>query len=796
MTNISYRNPAIAVEDRVSDLLARMTVDEKAAQVASPFGAVVDVHTPPEHGWGSAAAALSPLDVPPREAARKANELQRKHVEETRLGIPVLFAEEALLGFKVRDATVYPDAIAQAATWQPELIEEMAAAIGRQMAAVGVRQALSPLADTARDPRWGRVEETYGEDPYLVGCMATAYVRGLLNADADRPVIATLKHFIGYSASDGGRNTGPAQLGERELRETHGIPFEMAIRDGGALGVMPAYNAVDGVPITASRQYLTGLLREQFGFDGLVVSDLGAIDMLHSKHGVAEDQADALAKALRAGVDMELDNRVSTRQIVDAVRDGVVVEADLDRAVASVLRMKFRLGLFENPYVDVQSVPETFDGEADRRLSRRIAEQSVILLKNDQVDGRPLLPLEAGIRSIAVIGPNADRPLGQLGNYSYPVLDSITKRFAFAANPEARPDEVAALMGGMGPDDARLLVDSVPIVTFLDGIRRRAGEAVRVSYEAGCSVAGQDRAGIAAAVEAAARAEVAVVVVGDQAGINGFGTVGEGLDSTDCELPGVQRELVQAVVATGTPTVVVLSHGRPFVLGWMHAKVPAIVSSFFGGEEAGSAVASVLFGDVNPGGRVPMGFLETAGAAPAPYGRSAQSREYLNGDGGFVYPFGHGLSYTTFRYSDLEVERQVRTDGVIRVSFGLSNTGSRRGDEVVQVYGHDVVARTARPARSLLAFRRVSLEPGAAARIQVEIPTSMLALWDPTDGWIVEPGLVRLFVGTSSKAIRLRGEVRLVGHEHRAAASRPLFSTITVGQLSEAVHESLVVAES
>jgi beta-glucosidase-like glycosyl hydrolase len=776
--NISA-DPSMPVEDRVQDLLNRMTLEEKAAQTAAPFGAAVDVHRPPPTGWGNATAAFSSLGLTPREAARAGNELQRKHVEGTRLGIPVLLAEEALIGLKVRDATTFPDAIAQAATWDPELVAEMARRIGTQMASLGVRQALSPLADVARDPRWGRVEETYGEDPYLVGTMATAFVHGLQGAVPGTPLIATLKHFVGYSASDGGRNTGPAQLGPRELREVHTLPFEMAIRVGGARGAMPAYNSIDGVPVTGSRAYLTDLLRDELGFDGIVISDLGAVAQLHNKHHTAEDIVTAFAQALPAGVDLDLDNKVSSDQIADAVRAGVLDEVDLDRAVANVLRAKFRIGLFERPYVDVEAVPETLDSAEDRALARKIAEQSTVLLQNQSSGGRPLLPLSHGLGTIAVIGPNADRPMGQLGNYSYQVLDSVTQRFSLAGDPQARPEEVQELVGNLSADDAELLVESVPIVSFLDGIRRRVGAETTVMHEAGCPVAADDRSGIPAAVEAATAADVAVLVVGDQAGINGFGTVGEGLDSAECALPGVQRELVEAVVATGTPTVVVLSHGRPYVLGWMAELVPAIVTGFFGGEESGNAMAAVLFGDVNPAGRLPMAMLRTAGAAPAPYSRTTHGREYVDGSAGALFPFGHGLSYTQFEYRDLEIDRETEpTEGVVDLSFTIANVGDRAGDEVVQVYGQDVVGRTARPGRKLVAFRRLHLEPNEGARVSVSVPSSMFALWDTEEGWVVEPGVVKFFVGASSAAIRLRGEATLTGEVHHPGSDRPLVSTI------------------
>jgi beta-glucosidase len=775
-----YKNASLPVGLRIGDLLGRMTLAEKAAQLAAPFGVVVDVHNPPPTGWGAAIASLSPLGLPPREAAARGNELQRKHIEDTRLGIPVLLGEEALLGLKVHDATTYPDAIAQAATWDPDLIQRMSHLIGIQMVRLGVRLALSPLADVARDPRWGRVEETYGEEPYLVGSMATAFVRGLQGADPEVPVIATLKHFIGYGASDGGRNTEPAHLGPNELREVHATPFEMAIREGGARGVMPSYNSIDGVPVTGSKAHLQALLREDLGFEGLVISDLEAVLQLHTKHGVAPDPVHAFAQALKAGVDLDLDNQVSSDVLIEAVNTGVLAEAELDRAVRSVLRAKFELGLFERPYVDLDQVPESFDSDDERTLARTIAEKAVVLLQNREVDGTPLLPLGNAPCKIAVIGPNAHRPMGQLGNYSYQVLDSITKRFAHAANPQARMEGSVS----NGPDDAHLEVESVPLVTFLDGIRARAPHGSTVSYARGCPVASEDRSGFGEAVAAAAEADVAVVVVGDQSGINGYATVGEGMDSAFCELPGVQRDLVEAIAASGTPTIVVLSHGRPFVLGWMTETVPAIISSFFGGEEAGSALASVLFGDVNPAGRLPIAFLASSGAAPIPYWRTLEPTSYVDAPQTAVFPFGHGLSYTSFEYRDLDVrDDHVSTQGTIRVDFTVVNTGDVAGDEVAQIYGHDVIGSTVRRERVLLGFKRFHLEGGAAARVTVELPVSMLAVWNADGGWVVEPGEVRLFIGGSSSATPLRNSVMIVGTSHQLKARRALFSSISTNEI-------------
>ena len=773
-----YRDPARPADERVRDLLARMTLEEKSAQLTAPFGNTVDVHSPPAEGWGIAVAALSMLGLPPREAAERANELQRKHVEQTRLGIPVMFGEEALIGLKVRDATTFPDAIAQAATWNPDLVYEMAAAIHGQMVALGVHQALSPLADVARDPRWGRIEETYGEEPYLVGTMATAFVRGLQGDDPDHPVIATLKHFIGYGAGAGGRNADPASIGPRELREVYALPFEMAIREGGARGVMPSYNDIDGSPATGSVELLQNLLRVELGFDGLVISDLGAVGQLHTKHGVADGSAAAMAQALRAGVHLDLASENSAPTIVDAVHRGLLAEDAVDAAVARVLRAKIDAGLFERPFVDLDAVPETLDPEATRALARQIAEQSVILLRNEAVHGDQLLPLDPAVGSIAVIGPNADRPLGQLGNYSYQVLDSVSARFAHAADPTAHAGDDAALSGRTSADDATLLVESVPVVTFLEGIRRRVSPGTLVRYAVGCAVQALDRGCFAEAIAAAEDSDVAVVVVGEQSGINAFGTVGEGLDSARCELTGVQRELVEAVVATGTPTVVVLSHGRPLALGTLTESAPAIISSLFGGEEAGTAVARVLFGDVNPAGRLPAGMPSEPGVTPVPYWRAAQHSTYQDATLRPAFPFGHGLSYTTFTYDDLRVEtRAVPTDGCLRVAFRLTNSGAVAGDEVVQLYAQDPVGRSVRRPRVLVGYRRLRLEAGESTWVTFEVPSTLLAEWTPAEGWIVDPGMVKLFVGASSSDIRLRDQLLLAGSTYRPEAGRRLTSS-------------------
>ncbi len=766
-----YRDASRPVVERIADLLGRMTAAEKAAQLVSPFGAMVDTRTPPDTRLGNRHRRLV---LNAHAAARDSPSRQRAATcprREDTIGHPRPLRGRALVGFKVRDATMFPEAIAQASTWNPDLVERMSATIGAQMVSVGARQALSPLADVAQDPRWGRVSETYGEDPYLVGQIASAFVRGIQGAVPDRPVIATLKHFVGYCASDGGRNTETANIGERELREVYGRPFEVAVREGGARAVMPSYNDLDGSPVSGSHDLLTGLLRDEYDFTGLVISDLEAVPQLHTKHGTAENVVAAYAQAFTAGMDVDLANSNSADKILRALEEGLLHDATLDRAVTKVLSAKFELGLFENPYVDVEAVPQTLDSEEARELAMTVASESIVLLQNQAVNGTPLLPLPADLSSIAVIGPNADRPLGQLGHYSYHVLDSMTVQFAAANDPQSRAADTEGLAGA-GPDDAKLLVESVPIVTFLDGIRSRAGADVDVLYASGSRIASHDRSGFDDAVRAARAAEVAIVVVGDQSGINSLGTVGEGLDSSDLALPGVQRELVEAVVATGTPTVVVLSHGRPFAVDWMAESVPAIVTTWFGGEEAGNATAAMLFGDSNPAGRLPIAMLGSSGAAPVTYGRSLQGPAYVDGSIRALFPFGHGLSYTAFDYSGLTLDSPtVPTDGTIRLAFTVRNTGQRAGEEVIQVYGHDVHARTVRPPRVLLAFDRVPLAAGEARRLSVHIPTAMLALWDKREGWLIEPGRVELFIGGSSADIRLTAETLLIGDSHNVEPS-------------------------
>lgn len=766
-------------ERRVEELIARMTLEEKAAQVACPYVKAIPA-APPQHGAGGVTWPVSVGHHRPQEAVIETNRVHRAHQEGTRLGIPPLMNEEALCGVKVPLATIFPDAIGQAATWDPDVVGRMAAVIGRQMSLLGIRHAFAPVCDVARDPRWGRVEETYGEDPYLAGCMAAAFVDGI-QGGPDGPNVATLKHFIGYSASEGGRNLHPAHIGARQLREVYGVPFEMAIRLGGARAVMCSYNQIDAVPVQASAELLTGLLREEYGFDGIVMSDLHSVEHLFTLQRVVPDRREAIVAAVKAGLDLELAHEPSSAELVSAVHDGALGEEVLDQAVRRMLLLKARIGLLDSPYVDEDEVPAVLDTEEDRALARVVAERSIVLLKNDPVGGRPLLPIASDIRSIAVIGPNADRSFSLLGNYTYPVLASASKRIAELMDPARSSVLGAGAAERPWADDAVQTVESVDVVTVLDAITARAGASVSVRHAPGCPVEKPVRDGIAEAVDLAAGSDVAVVVVGDQAGMGSAATVGEGVDGATCALPGVQRELVEAVLGSGTPTVVVLVHGRPFVLDWLERTAPAIVTTWLPGEEGGAAVAATLFGDANPGGKLPISFPAHAGQLPLPYNRTFDlDHPYFDCALRHVFAFGHGLSYTTFAYDTLDVSPSITTSGTARIQCTVSNTGERAGDEVVQLYVRDVVARSARPRRELKGFVRVPLAPGESKVVTFTLPAERVALFDPDEGWIVEPGLVDVMVGSSSEDIRLRGSFDLTGPVRRVGATRALMTGIGI----------------
>ncbi|RIK11471.1 MAG: hypothetical protein DCC49_00315 [Acidobacteria bacterium] len=731
-----------------------MTIDEKAAQLTSvwlsfdpdsgdfapntmagPFAQGTDPEAIMAHGIGQITRPLGSKPIDPAQGVEMINDLQRRLVEGTRLGIPAICHEECLSGLMAQGATSFPSPLNFASTWDPELVERASRAIGRQMRSVGVHQGLAPVADVARDPRWGRIEETLGEDPYLVGSMVTAYVRGLQGDSLESGVIATLKHFCGYSFSEGGRNFAPAHVGRRELADVFLLPFEMAVRDGGAYSVMNAYQEIDGEAPAASRWLLTEVLRDAWGFEGFVVADYGAVSFLHLMHRVARDGTEAAAMAIRAGLDLELPSPAEyPTGIPDALGRGLLSMDDVDRSVTRVLIAKLKLGLFENPYVDAERID--LDSATDQELASEIATKSVTLLTNDG-----LLPLDASGNSlgkIAVIGPNADDVMALFGNYSYE-NHVVSTHFPEAASEIDAP-------------------------TVRNALATLAGEE-RIVYAKGCDVMGTDTSNIEEAVAAASDAEVAIVVVGDKAGHFKLGTVGEGTDRADIDLPGVQGELVRRVIETRTPTVVVLLNGRPFALGGIARDAAAIIEAWFPGQGGGLAIAEAIFGVASPAGRTPVTFAPKAGVEPMYYNHKYLAPGFPRQDDFRpVFPFGHGLSYTTFEYSNLTISSPEADAGeTVGISCTVTNTGGRASDEVVQLYVKDEYASVTRPVIELKGFTRIHLAPGESAEVNFSLGPRQLRFTGIDGRRIVEPGDFKVMVGASSADIRLDGGFRLTG---------------------------------
>jgi beta-glucosidase-like glycosyl hydrolase len=773
----AWADPLRTAQERVELLLAELTLEEKVGQLGSrwvgndlegeagPGGTDLEVAPMQEtmaeagnvpltlaarHGLGHLTRVYGSAPVSVAEGAHELVHQQRIVMQASRLGIPALAHEECLTGFTAYGATVYPTALAWAATWDPDLVRRMARQIGQDMAALGVHQGLSPVLDVVRDYRWGRVEETLGEDPYLVSQMGVAYVQGLQASG----VTATLKHFAGYSASRTARNHGPVSMGRRELRDVVLPPFEAAVVLGGARSVMNSYADVDGVPAGADAWLLTDVLRDEWGFAGTVVSDYWAIPFLASMHRVAPDPAGAGAVALRAGIDVELPDTLGYGQgLVDLVRAGELDEALVDRAARRALLAKVEHGLLDadwTPETSVAGAGEVdLDSVAHRELAREMAERSVVLL-----DAGTALPLRSGERplptTVAVVGPCADDPLTFMGCYAFP--NHVLPRHPGAGLGIEVPTALAAL-GTELPD-------------------------VRLVHERGCDVTDPDRGGFAAAVDATKDADVCVALVGDKAGLFGHGSSGEGCDAEDLRLPGAQAELVEALLATGTPVVLVVVSGRPYALGPFEGRLAGLVQSFFPGEEGGSAIAGVLSGRLCPGGKLPVQVPRRAGGQPSTYLQpalgGAESAGITTVDSTPLHPFGYGGSYTSFAIGDVKASADdIPTDGAVEVSARVTNTGDRAGDEVVQLYLHDPVARVARPVRQLVGFARLHLEPGRSADVVFEVHADRTAYTDPNIDRIVEAGELQLFVGTSAADVRqplllrLTGSTRVVGHDRR-----------------------------
>jgi beta-glucosidase len=747
-----YRQSDQPVDARVADLLQRMTVEEKVAQMLAlwqdknkfmdddgrfvpdkarqimPHGIGQIARPSDNFGRGTAGVTASRT---PRETVELVNAIQHYLREETRLGIPAMMHEEGLHGFQARDATVFPQAIALAATWDPKLIEEVYSIVAREIRVRGAAQALTPVVDVARDPRWGRIEETYGEDPLLVSEMGLASVRGFQGSElplAENKVLATLKHMTGHGEPESGTNIGPANISERILREVFFPPFERAVKEAGASSVMASYNEIDGMPSHANTWLMTDVLRGEWGFEGFVVADYEAIQDLMRRHAVAESLESAAAQALAAGIDIELPNPAAFPHLVELVQSGQVDEGLLDRSVTRLLRAKFLAGLFEDAYADADEA-ETITGNAEARaLALETAEKAAILLENEDA----LLPLDlASLGKIAVIGPNADEAI--LGGYTDVPRQTVSLL-----------DGVRAYVGAQVGDKAE--------VSFSPGVRITEernwwGDEVKLADPE------ENLQMIVEAVQVAKSSDIVILAVGDNEQTSREAWAESHLgDRPSLDLVGEQEELVRAIVETGVPTVVVLIHGRPLSVNYIAENVPAILDAWYLGQETGTALARILFGDVNPGGKLPVTIPRSVGQLPIFYNHKPTARRgYLFGTTEPLWPFGYGLSYTTFDYENLKVDRaEIGPSEIATVSVDVVNTGDRTGDEVVQLYVRDLVSSVTRPVKELKGFERVTLEPGERKTVTFPVGPEQLRFYNRAMERVVEPGEFELMVGGSS----------------------------------------------
>ena len=749
---LPYQNPQLSVEERVNDLIQRMTLEEKVGQLrctlAWNYYTIKGKEVIPSESfkqdiaegnigmlWGTYRAdpwTQKSLEngLNPELAAKAGNALQKYVIENTRLGIPLFLAEEAPHGHMAIGTTVFPTGFGMAATWNPSLIERVGEVIGQEIRLQGGHISYGPVLDLAREPRWSRVEETMGEDPVLAGELGSAMVKGLGGGDLSRPwsTIATLKHFIGYGTTESGQNGGITVAGSRELRESFLPPFKKAI-DAGALSVMTSYNSLDGIPSTASKALLTDLLRHEWGFHGFVVSDLYSVDGIWGTHRVARDRQEAGVMALKAGVDADL-GALAFAPLVDAVKKGLASEEQINHALANILRLKFEMGLFENPYVDVEKAKKQVRSDSNKEVALFTAREVITLLKNED----NTLPLSKQTK-VLVCGPNADNVYNMLGDYTSPQEDGNVK-------------------------------------TILSGIRTKL-PAAQVEYVKGCAVRDTSESNIADAVEAARRADVVIVAVGGSsardfktsyketgAAVTDSKTIsdmdcGEGFDRATLTPLGHQMELLKALKATGKPLVVIYIEGRPMDKSWAAQNADALLTAYYPGQEGGTAIADVLFGDYNPAGRLPVSVPANIGQLPVYYNKKPpMPHDYVEMSARPLYPFGYGLSYTTFKYDNLQIKKQGPT--TFEVSLKVTNTGQYDGDEVVQLYLHDEFASTAQPLKQLKKFQRIFIPKGETRDITFTLEAEDLSIINADMKCVVEPGDFTIMIGSSSDNILLQ----------------------------------------
>lgn len=758
-TTPSYKNSKLSVQERTSDLLSQMTLEEKVGELLCPLGWFMYERKDANHidlitqkykdeinqrhvGMYWAVFRADPwtqktieTGLNPFLSAEVSNAMQAYAIEKSRLGIPVFIAEEAPHGHMAIGTTVFPVGIGLACSWNPELIEEVGKVISKEIRLQGAHISYGPVLDLSRDPRWSRMEESYGEDPYLMGQLGAAYVRGTGGGNLGLPyaTIATLKHFIAYGIPEGGQNGNMASIGKRELLEQFLTPFSQAIK-AGALSVMTAYNSIDGIPCSSNKYLLTNVLRGDLKFKGFVVSDLVSIDGLVGSHKTAESLEDAAVQALKAGVDVDLGTNAFSK-LIEAVKMGNVEEAYIDRAVERVIRLKFEMGLFDNPFVDPKIAQKEVGSKEHISLANKAAEESIVLLKNNGI-----LPLNKSIKKIAVIGPNANNIYNQLGDYTAPQ-------------------------------------EREKIITVLDGIRSKMPNA-QVKYTKGCDIRDTTHSNIEEAANIAKWADVAVVVVGGSSARDfrtkymetGAALVteelisdiecGEGFDRSSLDLLGLQMDLLKAVKATGTPMVILYIEGRPLNMNWAAENGDALLTAWYPGQEGGNAIADILFGSVNPSGKLVVSIPRSVGQLPVYYNKkNPTGHKYVEESHQPLYAFGYGLSYTSFTYNNLKISQT--SEGCYNVTFDVTNTGKVAGAEVCQLYTSRKVSSVVQPQKQLKNFKKIYLNVGEMQKVTMELGFDELKLLNEDFEYIIEKGVFEIEIGSSSDDIRLKSELTI-----------------------------------
>lgn len=796
-----YQNCDLSAKARAQDLLGRMTLEEKIDQLGCLFfdgwGMPDFEEKMPEAVGTIGAMSLTNTVEELSQILRKA---QEHVIQKSRFGIPALMHVEAVTGGLFVEATSFPSPITQASTWDPELIRQMSDCIRKQLVAVGYRHVLSSVFDIGRDPRWGRLTETYGEDETLCAAMASAYVSGMQGEDLRSGVAACGKHFVGHGVTEGGLNMNQNNITERELREVHCKPFQAAITEAGLKTIMNSYCSINREPIVASKRILTDLLRDEMGFEGVLVSDYVSIDRLINPYQICDNYVDAGVLAMKAGLDVEYPKPNGfSRKLVEAVQDGRLDPALIDRSARRLLELKFELGLFENPFPRVEEIQQNFHDARSEEVDRRIARESVTLLKN----ANDLLPLSKQVKRIAVIGPHADRVRSLFSSYSY--------AGGIDMQEDAKNNEGMAsrqLIPGSAQGDGWFQrfpgeIRETPI--YVENLIRKAYPGIKTLYEAvrdmapgakvttamGISYTGNRMAAYQEALNCAADADVVILTLGGQNGWGVVATNGEGVDNANIGLPGMQEQFARDVYALGKKTVVVHIDGKPLSSEFVSSHFDSILECWQMGQFGFEELAKVLFGDANPAGRLPVTVARNAGVLPCYYGQPrgtgyvsagrfgvvSNRFGYINEDVHPIYPFGHGLSYTQFEYRDMTISQQkVPADGMVTVSVQICNVGPRDGEEVVQLYVYDQLSSMIRPEFTLAGFGRVAVKAGECKRVAFEVPMRQLAFLDTDMKWKVEGGAMKFMVGASSQDIRLEKDFEIVGDAYVDGQKRGFYT--------------------